>query len=126
MNKLIQQIVNRQNKLIYAIIVVVIIAIIGIVLSLQSAKVIQPDLNPLIKMIEDKQIKEKKELIDSISGYSKRIDAQKKSIDQLQYAIQSQDKKIVEIKNIYENKSSNIYHLDADGVIIESIRYLSE
>jgi hypothetical protein len=112
--------------MIYAVIVIVIIAIIGIILSLQSAKVIQPDLNPLIKMIEDKQIKEKKELIDSISGYSKRIDAQKKSIDQLESAIKSQDKKIVEIKNIYENKSANIYHLDADGVIIESIRYLSE
>lgn len=87
---------------------------------------VQPDYNPLIERIEQIQAKEKEVLIDSINSYKDLIEKQSKTVDRIESKLKSQDKKLEQIKKDYDIKENNIRSLNADDVVSESTKQLSE
>lgn len=87
---------------------------------------VQPDYNPLIERIQEIQAKEKDVLIDSISSYKDLIEKQSKTVDRIESKLKSQDKKLEQIKKDYDIKENNIRSLNADDVVSESTKQLSE
>lgn len=87
---------------------------------------VQPDYNPLIERIQEIQAKEKEALIDSISSYKDLIEKQSKTVDRIESKLKSQDKKLEQIKKDYDIKENNIRSLNADDVVSESTKQLSE
>lgn len=87
---------------------------------------VQPDYNPLIERIQEIQAKEKEVLIDSINSYKDLIEKQSKTVDRIESKLKSQDKKLEQIKKDYDIKENNIRSLNADDVVSESTKQLSE
>ena len=87
---------------------------------------VQPDYNPLIERLQEIQAKEKEVLIDSINSYKDLIEKQSKTVDRIESKLKSQDKKLEQIKKDYDIKENNIRSLNADDVVSESTKQLSE
>lgn len=87
---------------------------------------VQPNYNPLIERLQEIQAKEKEALIDSINSYKDLIEKQSKTVDRIESKLKSQDKKLEQIKKDYDIKENNIRSLNADDVVSESTKQLSE
>lgn len=116
---------NKYNILKLVVIGYALLVLGNIVSNLLNTYV-QPDYNPLIERIQEIQAKEKEVLIDSINSYKDLIEKQSKTVDRIESKLKSQDKKLEQIKKDYDIKENNIRSLNADDVVSESTKQLSE
>lgn len=84
------------------------------------------DLTHVYDTMERRLKEQKQELTDSIQVYQDLIDKNQKEIVTLKDKIRLQGSEIAKIKKDYEDKRNHISTLDADGVISESAKQLSE
>lgn len=84
------------------------------------------DLTHVYDTMERRLKEQKQELTDSIQVYKDLIDKNQKEIVTLKDKIRLQGSEIAKIKKDYEDKRNHISTLDADGVVSESAKQLSE
>jgi len=123
MKKLVNYIgVNRSAILAFIAIVLFMVWIVSLIGN-NSGNV---DLTHVYDTMEHRLKEQKEELTDSIQVYQDLIDKNQKEIVTLKDKIRLQGSEIAKIKKDYEDKRNHISTLDADGVVIESTKQLSE
>lgn len=123
MKKLVNYIgVNRSAILAFIAIVLFMVLIVSLIGN-NSGNV---DLTHVYDTMERRLKEQKQELTDSIQVYKDLIDKNQKEIVTLKDKIRLQGSEIAKIKKDYEDKRNHISTLDADGVVSESAKQLSE